>query len=128
MLLVIGAPGAGKTVTLGRLAYGVATTSEWQIVVIDAKGDPATRAAFAQSMRRAGRSVRLFPQERYDAWRGTGREIANRLVQLIDWADEGGGAYSATSRSTSSGSPAPARAARRAARTSCYADSTRQSS
>jgi hypothetical protein len=44
-------------------------------------------------MRRAARSVRLFPQEPYDAWRGTGREIANRLVQLIDWADEGGGAY-----------------------------------
>jgi hypothetical protein len=92
-LLVIGAPGSGKTVTLGRLAYGVATTSEWQVVVIDAKGDPATQAAFAQSMRRAGRTPRLFPQEAYDAWRGTGREIAGRLVQLVDWADGGGGAY-----------------------------------
>ncbi len=92
-LLVIGAPGAGKTVTLGRLAYGVATTSDWQVVVIDAKGDPDTQAAFAQSMRRAGRSVLLFPQEPYDAWRGSGREITNRLVQLIDWADQGGGTY-----------------------------------
>ena len=91
--LVIGAPGAGKTITLGRLAYGVATQSDWQVVVIDAKGDPDTQARFAASMRRAGRSVRLFPQEPYDAWRGSGREIANRLVQLIDWADEGGGAY-----------------------------------
>ena len=44
-------------------------------------------------MRHAGREIHLFPQEAYDAWRGTGREIANRLVQLIDWADEGGGAY-----------------------------------
>jgi hypothetical protein len=42
-------------------------------------------------MRSAGCSVRLFPQEPYDAWRGSGREIVNRLVQLIDWADEGGG-------------------------------------
>jgi hypothetical protein len=92
-LLVIGAPGAGKTVTLGRLAYGVATTSDWQVIVIDAKGDADTQHAFAASMRAAGRSVRLFPQEPYDAWRGTPRQITNRLVQLIDWADEGGAAY-----------------------------------
>lgn len=92
-LLVIGAPGSGKTVTLGRLAHGVATTSDWQVVVIDAKGDPATQQVFAASMHQAGRGVRLFPQEPYDAWRGTAREITNRLTQLIDWADEGGGAY-----------------------------------
>jgi len=91
--LVIGAPGSGKTVTLNRIAYGVATTSDWQVIVIDAKGDPATQRQFASSMHHAGRDVHLFPQEPYDAWRGTGREIANRLVALIDWADEGGGAY-----------------------------------
>ncbi len=92
-LLVLGAPSAGKTITLLRLAYGVATTSDWQVDVIDAKGDPATQQAFAQSMRRAGSSVRLFPQEPYNAWRGGAREIAGRLTQLIDWAQEGGGAY-----------------------------------
>jgi hypothetical protein len=91
--VVMGAPGSGKTVTLNRIAYGVATTSDWQVIVIDAKGDPDTQRQFASSMRHAGRDVHLFPQQGYDAWRGTGREIANRLVQLIDWADEGGGAY-----------------------------------
>ena len=91
--VVMGAPGSGKTVTLSRIAYGVATTSDWQVIVIDAKGDPDTQRQFASSMRHAGRDVHLFPQQGYDAWRGTGREIANRLVQLIDWADEGGGAY-----------------------------------
>ena len=92
-LLVIGAPGSGKTVTLGRLAYGVATTTDWQVIVIDAKGDPDTQAAFAASMRQAGRTPRLFPHEPYDAWRGDAREITARLIQLIDWADDGPGAY-----------------------------------
>lgn len=71
-LLVIGAPGSGKTVTLGRLAYGVALTSDLQVIVLDAKGDPAPQQAFAAAMHAAGRSVRLFPQEPYDAWRGDG--------------------------------------------------------
>ena len=70
--LVIGAPGSGKTVTLNRIAYGVATTSDWQVIVIDAKGDPATQRQFASSMQHAGRDVHLFPQEAYDAWRGPG--------------------------------------------------------
>jgi hypothetical protein len=91
--VVMGAPGSGKTVTVNRLAYGVATASDWQVIVIDAKGDPATQRQFASSMRLAGRDVHPFPQQGYDGWRGSGREITNRLVTLIDWADEGGGAY-----------------------------------
>ncbi len=91
--LVIGAPGSGKTVTLARLALGVASASDWSVVVIDAKGDPDTQAGFAASMEEAGRTPRLFPQERYDGFRGSGREVTNRLVQLIDWAEEGGGTY-----------------------------------
>ncbi|HEV2060208.1 MAG TPA: hypothetical protein VGR11_12695 [Solirubrobacteraceae bacterium] len=33
-------PGSGKTVTLNRLAYGVATTSDWQVIVIDRLAGP----------------------------------------------------------------------------------------
>ena len=37
-VLVIGAPGAGKTVTLSRLAHGVASTSDWGSIGFRAKG------------------------------------------------------------------------------------------
>ena len=92
-VLVIGAPGSGKTETLLRLAHGVAQASDWCVFVLDAKGDQHTQQRFAALMGQAGRQARLFPNEGYDGWRGSGREIAGRLVQLIDWAEEGGGTY-----------------------------------
>jgi hypothetical protein len=92
-VLVIGAPGSGKTETLLRLSEGVAKASDWSVFVIDAKGDPQTQRRFTQIMNHRGLRPRLFPEQPYDGWRGTGQEIANRLVQLIEWAEEGGGTY-----------------------------------
>jgi hypothetical protein len=63
------------------------------VFVIDAKGDQHTQQRFAALMHQAGRRPRLFPGEPYDGWRGDAREVANRLVQLVDWAEEGGGTY-----------------------------------
>jgi hypothetical protein len=92
-LVVAGATGSGKTETVLRLAYSLAATSEWTIVYIDGKGDPQTRDRFEALMTHAGRGVAVFPERRYDGWRGSPEEIANRLLQLIDFAEQGGGTY-----------------------------------
>jgi hypothetical protein len=92
-MLVIGAPGSGKTETLLRLCEGVARSSDWSVFVIDAKGDHRTQRRFIEIVNNQGQRPASFPEQPYDGWRGTGQEMANRLVQLIDWAEEGGGTY-----------------------------------
>jgi hypothetical protein len=69
-VLVIGAPGSGKTETLLRLAEGVAEASDWSVFVIDAKGDQRTQRRFTQIMNHRGLRPRLFPEQPYDGWRG----------------------------------------------------------
>lgn len=92
-LLVAGATGSGKTETALRIAYSAARASDWSIVYIDAKGDRDTSDRFAALMQHAGRRTWSFPTERHGGWKGTAEEVAGRLLQLIDFAHEGGGAY-----------------------------------
>jgi hypothetical protein len=92
-LLVAGATGSGKTETVLRVADSLARSSDWTIVYVDGKGDRDTMERFTALMRDAGRRVWLFPDQAYDGWRGSAAEVAGRLLQLIDFADEGGGAY-----------------------------------
>jgi hypothetical protein len=92
-LLVAGATGSGKTETALRIAYSLARASNWTVVYIDAKGDRDTKERFTALMQQAGRRVWVFPDEAYDGWRGSGAEVAGRLLQLIDYAHEGGAAY-----------------------------------
>ena len=88
--LLIGAPGAGKTVCIERLAF-LAGRERRHLVVLDAKGGHdglahGVVAAYLAAWPDA--RVRLFPQEPLDIWRGTPAAVVNRLVNVWDWSPE----------------------------------------
>ena len=88
--VVIGAAGSGKTETLLRLSYLAARVYGWQIVFLDAKGDAATRERFVAAMLLAGvdaASIRTFPAQAYDGWRGDARALVNRLMEVSDFSE-----------------------------------------
>jgi hypothetical protein len=88
--VVVGAAGSGKTETLLRLSYLAAKVYGWQVVFLDAKGDPATRDRFVAAMLHAGidaTSIRTFPAQYYDAWRGDARALVNRLMEVSDFSE-----------------------------------------
>ena len=60
---------------------------------LDAKGERGSAERFAALMGAAGRSVRVFPNQPFDAWRGDWRGIANRLLEVVQFATEGPAAY-----------------------------------
>lgn len=91
--VILGASGTGKTVTAMRIAHEVAHKSEAPVFYLDAKGDRGSAERFAGLMREAGRTVRVFPNEPFDAWRGDWRAIVNRLLEVIQFAPEGPAAY-----------------------------------
>lgn len=91
--VILGASGSGKTETSMRIAHEVASKSEAQVFYLDAKGDRGSAERFCALMGAAGRAVRVFPNEPFDAWRGDWRGIANRLLEVIQFASEGPAAY-----------------------------------
>lgn len=91
--LVIGPSGSGKTVTLERLGYGAAAVGRWPVYYIDAKGDRENARRFAGLMASAGLRTAVFPDVPIDCWRGDGRALANRLIELVPFSTEGDGAF-----------------------------------
>lgn len=91
--VILGASGAGKTETSMRIAHEVASKTDAPVFYLDAKGDRGSAERFCALMRAAGRSVRVFPNERFDAWRGDWRAIVNRLLEVIEFVPEGPAAY-----------------------------------
>lgn len=91
--VILGASGTGKTETSMRIAHEVARKSDAPVFYLDAKGDREGAERFCALMRDAGRRVRVFPNEPFDAWRGDWRGIANRLLEVIQFAEDGPAAY-----------------------------------
>jgi hypothetical protein len=91
--LVIGPSGSGKTETLMRLAYGAAAIGGLPVYYIDAKADMAGARRFTGLMTSTGHRCAVFPHHRLDCWRGEGRAVYNRLIELVPFATEGDGAY-----------------------------------
>jgi hypothetical protein len=88
--LLVGAPGAGKTVCIERLSF-LAGRQRRHEVVLDAKGGhdglaQGVVAAYLAAWPDA--RVRLFPQEPLDIWRGSPAAVVNRLVNVWDWSPE----------------------------------------
>jgi hypothetical protein len=91
--LVLGASGKGKTETTMRILYEVAAKTDMPVYFLDAKGDRETAERFVGLMEATGRRVRVFPNERFDGWRGDWKAIVNRLLQAIVYMEVGPAAY-----------------------------------
>jgi hypothetical protein len=91
--VILGASGSGKTETSMRIAYEAARKSDAPIFYLDAKGDREGAKRFCALMDTAGRRARVFPNQPFDAWRGDWRGISNRLLEVIQFAENGPAAY-----------------------------------
>ncbi len=94
-MAVLGIPGSGKTFTLLRRVW-IAAKSGMRVVFLDCKGtDPglAWQVTCAYRLANPGAVVGYWPAQPLDCWRGDGMAIANRLLAVEDWAEEGGGVY-----------------------------------
>lgn len=91
--LLLGASNAGKTETIKRFLYEVATKTDWPISLMDAKGDERLAEWFFDLARDTNRGPRLFPNEPFDGWRGDWKAIVNRLMQVIAYSETGDGAF-----------------------------------
>ena len=91
--VILGASGSGKTETSMRIAHQVASQTDAPVFYLDAKGDREGAERFSALMSAAGRRVRVFPNEPFNAWRDDWRGVANRLLEVIQFAEDGPAAY-----------------------------------
>jgi Type IV secretion-system coupling protein DNA-binding domain len=85
---IIGEGGSGKTETLLKIAYLVTTAYEFDIILIDAKGDDDLTPRFVATMQKAGKKkIKLFPTSSYYGWSGDTRALYNRLMAVQTYSE-----------------------------------------
>jgi hypothetical protein len=88
-MAVVGAPGAGKTVTLLRLAY-LAGLLGRKVCFVDCKGtDPTLVPALISAYRLGNPGARIgcWPQSAMDMWRGTPAQVQSRLLAVEQFTE-----------------------------------------
>jgi hypothetical protein len=88
-MAVVGAPGAGKTITLLRLAYLAALLGR-KVCFVDCKGtDPSLVSALIAAYRLGNPSARIgcWPQTAMDMWRGSPVQVASRLLAVEQFTE-----------------------------------------
>jgi hypothetical protein len=88
-MAVVGAPGAGKTVTLCRLVY-LAAKAGRKVCFIDCKGtDPRLVPLLVAAYQLGNPTARVgrWPDTRMDMWRGAPTEIQSRLLSVMSFSD-----------------------------------------
>jgi hypothetical protein len=88
-MAVIGAPGAGKTVTLARLVY-LAGFLGRKVCFVDCKGTDPTLAATliaAYLLGNPAARVGQWPATPMDMWRGTATQVASRLLAVEPFSE-----------------------------------------
>jgi hypothetical protein len=84
--LVVGRPGQGKTVYIGREVY-LAATVQRRSTVIDCKGEPGFAAEITDAYL-AGRpdaTVHIWPDQPLNGWTGGPAAVVNRLLSCWEW-------------------------------------------
>jgi hypothetical protein len=88
-MAVVGAPGAGKTVTLLRLAY-LAGLLGRKVCFVDCKGtDPTLVPALIAAYQLGNPAARIgcWPEQAMDMWRGTPAQVQSRLLAVEQFTE-----------------------------------------
>jgi hypothetical protein len=88
-MAVVGAPGAGKTIALLRLAYLAAVLGR-KVCFADCKGtDPTLVPALIAAYRLGNPQARIgcWPEQAMDMWRGTPAQVQSRLLAVEQFTE-----------------------------------------